>query len=59
MKKNQTEFGPNSGLEEHAGDSVKIIETVHVQERLEMEVRKLEMGIWLLFVWERVSKLFE
>lgn len=59
MKKNQTEFGPNSGLEEHTGVSVKIIETVHVQKRLEMEVRKLEMGIWLLFVWERVSKLFE
>lgn len=57
MKKKQ--FGPNSDLEEHTGDSVKIIENVHVQVRLKMEVRKLEMEISQLFVWERVSKLFE
>lgn len=38
-------------LEENPGDSVKIIWNVAVKMRLEME-------IWHLFAWERVSELF-
>lgn len=59
LKEKQTIRPKFRVLEEHASDSVKIMWNVDVKVRREMEVRRLEVEIWQLFAWKRVSKLYE